>query len=246
MGIERQPHGGARLAPRAAPNDGAMMRAVGAMAITLAVSMVLQNVMFGVTEPPGYGDPIEDVFDWHAQNRVVVAIAVAQEGLHISLLLGFLAGLSGIVEGRAGAGAVWARLALAAGATLSAIYALYSVSWIGTVLAVGDLTAPSPTFELTWQLHAAAFALSLPALGATVVGAALAAHASGLTPRWQLLLGMAAGGSLLVAGVASLDIADGSALLFVGLPGFFAWMAWLLVTGVRLARARPADRRTTR
>ena len=36
---------------------------------------------------------------------------------------------------------------------------------------------------------------------------------------------------------------DGSTLLlFVGVPGYFAWMAWLLATGVRLVRARTADR----
>jgi len=28
----------------------------------------------------------------------------------------------------------------------------------------------------------------------------------------------------------------------VGLPGFFAWPVWLLATGVRLVRARTADR----
>jgi hypothetical protein len=218
------------------------MRVIGAMAITLAVSMVLQNVMFGVTNPPGYGDPITDVFDWHAQNRIVVAIAVAQEGLHIALLLGLLAGLHGLVGRRGGAGADWSRLALAAGSTLSAIYAIYSVSWIGTVLAVGDLTAPSPTFELAWQLHAAAFAMSLPALGATFIGAALAAHKSRLTPLWLSLLGIVAGALLLAAGVVSLEIADGSALLLVGLPGFFAWIVWLLVTGVRLVRGRTAER----
>ena len=40
---------------------------------------------------------------------------------------------------------------------------------------------------------------------------------------------------------ASLAIADGSALLFVGLPGLAAWLVWLLATGVRLVRARTAD-----
>jgi hypothetical protein len=91
-------------------------------------------------------------------------------------------------------------------------------------------------------MHAAAFALALPALGTTFIGAALATHAIRLTPRWQLLLGVAGGGLLLAAGAANLAIADGSALLFVGVPGDFAWMAWLLATGVRLVRARTADR----
>jgi len=218
------------------------MRVVGATAIALAASMAIQNAMFAVTRPPGYGDPIEEVLAWHVQNRVVVAIAVGQEALHLLLLLGFVTGLHGLVGRRGGAGADWSRLAVAAGATLSAVFALYSVLWIGVVLSAGELAEPSPAFELVWQLHAAAFALALPALGTTFIGAALAAHASGLTPAWQRLLGLVGGSLLLAAGAANLAIADGSALLFVGLPGFFAWPVWLLATGVRLVRARTADR----
>ena len=230
------------MVPGASPAGARTMRILGATAIALAVSMVIQNAMFVATAPPGYGDPIAEVFAWHAQNRVVVAIAVGQEALHMALLLGFLTGLHGLVGRRGGAGAYWSRLAVAAGATLSAVFALYSVLWIGVVLSVGELAEPSPTFELAWQLHAAAFALALPALGTTFIGAALAARNSRLTPRWQCVLGVAGGGLLLAAGVASLEIADGSALLFVGLPGLAAWIVWLMATGVRLLRARTADR----
>ena len=102
-----------------------------------------------------------------------------------------MAGLHGLVERRRGAGADWSRLAVAAGATLSAVLAFYSVLWIGAVLSAGELAVPSPAFELAWQLHAAAFALALPALGTTCIGAALTAHASSLTPPWQRLLGVA-------------------------------------------------------
>ena len=113
---------------------------------------------------------------------------------------------------------------------------------VGPNETAGELAEPSPAFELAWQLHAAAFALTLPALGTTFIGAALAAHTSRLTPPWQRLLGVAGGGLLLAAAAASLAIADGSALLFVGLPGLAAWLVWLLATGVRLVRARTADR----
>src|SRR5215203_2589610 len=109
--------------------------------------------------------------------------------------------------------------------------------WDGVVLSAGELTEPSPVLELAWQMHAAAFAWSMPALGATFIGAALAAHASGLTPAWQRLLGVVGGGLLIAAGTANLAIADGSALLFVGLPGLAAWLVWLLATGVRLVRS---------
>ena len=106
------------------------------------------------------------------------------------------------------------------------------------MLSTGNLAKPSSEFRLAWHMHAAAFALALPALGTTFIGAALATHAVRLTPRWQLLLGVAGGGLLLAAGAANLAIADGSTLLlFVGVPGYFAWMVWLLATGVRLMRS---------
>jgi hypothetical protein len=142
-------------------------RLVGAAAIALAASVAIQNAMVVGVDAPAYGDPIEEVLAWHAQNRVAVAIAVGLEALNLPLLLGFVTGLHGLVGRRGGAGADWSRLAVAAGATLSAVMAFYSVLWIGVVLSAGELTEPSPAFELAWQMHAAAFAWSLPALGTT-------------------------------------------------------------------------------
>jgi hypothetical protein len=212
-------------------------RLVGAAAIALAASVAIQNAMFVGVDAPAYGDPIEEVLAWHAQNRLVVAIAVGQEALNLPLLLLFVTGLHGLVGRRGGAGADWSRLAVAAGATFSAVMAFYAVLWDGVVLSAGELTEPSPVLELAWQMHAAAYAWSLAALGTTFIGAALATHASGLTPPWQRLLGVAGGGLLLAAGTANLAIADGSAILFVGLPGLAAWLVWLLATGVRLVRS---------
>ncbi len=211
-------------------------RVVGATAIGLAASVAIQNAVVIVAGAPGYGDPITDVLAFHAEHRAAVAIAVGLEALNLPLLLLFVTGLHGLVGRRGGAGADWSRLAVAAGATLSAVLALYAVLWNGVVLSAGELAEPSPVFELAWQLHAAAFALALPALGTTFIGAALAAHASGLTPPWQRLLAVAGGGLLLAAGAASLAIADGSALVFVGVSGLAAWLVWLLATGVRLVR----------
>ena len=224
------------------PTRALRERVVGATAIALAASLAIQNAVVVWAGAPGYGDPIKEVLAFHAENRVAVAIAVGLEALNLPLLLGFVTGLHGLVGRRGGAGADWSRLAVAAGATLSAVFALYAVLWNGVVLSAAELAEPSPVFELAWQLHAAAFALALPALGTTFIGAALAAHASRLTPPWQRLLGVAGGGLLLAAGAASLAIADGSPLLFLGMPSYAAWLVWLLATGVRLVRARTADR----
>ena len=213
-------------------------RVVGAAAIALGASLVIQNAMFVWAGPPAYGDPVGEVLAWHAQNRVVVAIAVGQEALNLPLLLLFVTGLHGLVGRRGGAGADWSLLAVAGGATTSAVFALYAVLWIGVVLSAGELAEPSPAFELTWQMHAAAFALALPALGTTFIGAALATHASGLTRPWQRLLGVAGGSLLILAGAGNLAIADGSPLLFVGVAGLAAWLVWLVATGLRLIRGQ--------
>ena len=53
-------------------------RLVGAAAIALAASVAIQNAMFVGVAAPAYGDPIEEVLAWHAQNRLVVAIAVGE------------------------------------------------------------------------------------------------------------------------------------------------------------------------
>ena len=217
-------------------------RVVGATAIASAALVLIDNTVVGWAGSPTYAAPMKEVLAFHAHHSAAVAIAVGLEALNVPLLLLFLTGLHGLVGRRGGAGADWSRLAVAAGATFSAVMAFYAVLWDGVVLSAGDLAEPSPVLELAWRMHAASFALSLPALGTTLIGAALAAHASGLTPSWQRLLAVAGGGLLLAAGAASLAIADGSTILFVGVAGFVAWPVWLLATGVRLMRARTADR----
>src|ERR687892_2536192 len=233
--------GGTRMSEAATPavaagNRVSTTRIVGGAGVALAASVVFQNVMF--TGAPTYAAPLGEVLAYHAANRGAVAVAVGQEAVNLPLLLLFVTGLHGLVQRRGGAGADWSRLAVAAGATLSAVFALVMTTHIAVVLAADGLAEPTPAFELVWQLHAAAFALALPALGATFIGAALATHASGLTWPWQRLLGVAGGSLLILAGAGNLAIADGSPLLFVGLPGFAAWLVWLVVTGLRLIRGQ--------
>jgi hypothetical protein len=233
--------GGTRMSEAATPavaagNRVSMTRIVGGAGVALAASVVVQNAMF--VGAPAYGDPLGAVLTYFAENRGAVAVAVGQEAVNLPLLLLFVTGLHGLVQRRGGAGADWSRLAVAAGATLSAVFALFMATQIAVVLAADGLAEPTPAFELAWQLHAAAFALALPALGATFIGAALATHASGLTRPWQRLLGVAGGSLLILAGAGNLAIADGSPLLFVGLLGFAAWLVWLVVTGLRLIRGQ--------
>lgn len=215
-------------------------RVVGATALALATSVVAQNVVVVVTAAPDYAAPLAEVLAFHREHGGAVGLVVGLEALNLPLLLAFVVGLHGLVARRGGGadGADWSRLAVAAGTCLAAVLAVYAVLWDGTVLAASATTAPTPLLGLVWQLHAAAFALSLPALGATFLGAGLATHAAGLTPRWQRVLAVGSAVVLVATGTANLAIADGSWLLLVAMPGYAAWVVWLLATGVRLLRDR--------
>ena len=217
-------------------NRASTTRIVGVVALAYAASMIVQNAVFAVTGSPDYSDPLGVVLTYHAENQGALAVTSGLETVNMLLLLLFVTVLHGLVQRRGGAGADWSRLAVAAGATLSALFALTIATHIAVVLAADGLSEPNPAFELMWQLHAAAFALSLPALGATFSGAAMATHASGLTRPWQRLLGVAGSSLPILAGVGNLAIANGSPLVLVGVLGLAAWLVWLVVTGLRLIR----------
>ena len=74
MEIRQRPDAGTRPGPETSPAGAVTMRVVGATAIALAASVVIQNAV--PVGAPTFGDPIEEVLAWHAQNRVAVAIAV--------------------------------------------------------------------------------------------------------------------------------------------------------------------------
>lgn len=213
-------------------------RYIGAAAIAFVLLVVTENVLFALTGSLAYDARIQDVLTYYASNRLTVAIVAGLVALYLPLLLAFLAGLRSLGDRHGGKGTTWSYLALAAGATLAATFVLVNVLQIGLVMAASRLAEPTPEFEIVWQLHAAAFGMTLPALGTVSIGTALAAHASRLTPVWQLMLGLAGGSMLLAASVGNMIIAEGSALIFVGLLGFTVWLFCLLAIGIRLVWGR--------
>jgi len=220
----------------AAGSQLSTMRVVGLVALAYATSMFVQNALFAVSGAPSYSDPIGKVLAYHAENQGVLAVTSGLEAVNMVLLLLFVTALYGLVQRRGGEGSDWSRFAVAAGASLSALFALTIATHIAVILAANGLTEPTPAFELMWKFHAATFALALPALGATFIGTSLATHASGLTRPWQRKLGVVGGSLAILAGLGNLAIANGSPLLFVGTLGLFMWLVWLVVTGIRLIR----------
>ena len=116
MEIRQRPDAGTRPGPETSAAGAATTRVVGAAAIALAASLVIENLVV-LAGSPTYASPIKEVLAFHAEHRGSVAIAVGLQALYLPLLLGFLTGLHGLVGRRGGAGVDWSRLAVAAGAT---------------------------------------------------------------------------------------------------------------------------------
>ena len=211
-------------------------RGVGILALAYATSILAQNILFGVSGAPGYNDSMDVVFAYHAENQSALAITSGLETTNMVFLLLFLTALKGLVKRRGGDGADWSQLAMSAGATLSALFALTIGTHISVILMASSLTEPNVAFEMMWRLHAASFAISMPALGLTIIGTALSTHASGLTRPWQRLFGITIGIFPILAGFGNLAISNGSSLLFLGVLGLFLWKFWLIAAGVRLLR----------
>src|ERR687893_2310671 len=136
--------GGTRMSEAATPavaagNRVSTTRIVGGAGLALAASVVFQNVMFAPGGAPTYAAPLGEVLAYHAENRGTLAVAVGQEAVNLPLLLLFVTGLHGLVQRRGGAGADWSRLAVAAGATLSAVFAPLISTPIAVVLAPDGL-----------------------------------------------------------------------------------------------------------
>lgn len=210
-------------------------KVVGMIALAYAASLILQNALFSLGAPD-YNDPLSKVLTYHAENRSVLAVTSGLEAVNLVLLLLFVTTLHGLVQRRGSAGTDWSRLAVVAGAALSALFALTIATHIAVIVAASTLTEPTAAFGMMWQFHSAVFALALPALAATFIGAAFATHASGLTRPWQRLLGVVGASLAMVAGLGNLAIASGSPLLLVGVLGLAMWIVWLIATGIRLIR----------
>lgn len=211
---------------------------VGIIAIVYATTMFIQNMLFAITESPGYNDSIEVVLSYHAENQGALALTSGLEAINMVLLLFFITSLNGLISLRGDVGKGWSQLAVSAGVTLSALFALFYATHISVIVASSRITEPNMAFEMMWQLHAAVFALAMPALGLTFISTALATHASGLTRSWQRNFGVFGGILPILAGLGNLSIAGGSSFLYIGVIGLFLWLLWLIITGVSLIREK--------
>lgn len=207
-------------------------RAAAIGALGFAAGVAVQNLVLLVGMPDASATMAEAAA-WLADNPGRAATASALVGVNLPFLLLFTAAMRALAQ-HTQAARLWIDLGSLAVVVLASTFALVAATQIAsTLLAEAGAT---PVFTALWSLHNAAFAMSFPALGVTLMGFSIGAHAAGISPAWQRRVGILAALLLLVAGLANTAVAGGSPIIYIGLLGFALWLLWLVTTGVRLLR----------
>jgi len=207
-------------------------RAAAIGAFGFAAGVAIQNFVLLIGMPDASAT-MPEAATWLADNPGRTATASALVGVNLPFLLLFTAALRTLTRDAQGA-RLWIDLGSLAVVVLASTFAVVAATQIASTLVAG--AGATPIFTALWSLHNAAFAMSFSALGVTLLGFSIGAHAAGIAPAWQRGVGLLAAGLLLVAGLANTAVAGGSPIVFVGLLGFALWLVWLVTTGVRLLR----------
>lgn len=223
----------APTSPASTASTPARAAAIGALGF--AAGVAIQNFVLLIGMPDASA-PASEAATWLAENRGRANASSTLVGFNVPLLLLFVAGLRSLVRDTRSA-RLWVDLGSLAAVVLTALFGVVAATQVAaTLTADGGAT---PVFSTLWSLHNATFALVMPALGTTLLGFTVAAHAAGITPPWQRAAGLTGATLLLLAGLANSAVAGGSPLIFVGFAGFALWLVWLAATGVRLVRFEP-------
>lgn len=204
----------------------------GTGGLAFVISVIVQNGLRA-------GFPAND-----ANAARVAAYYGGHRGVSLALAVLFPIGALGLA---AFLGAMLARLgrghhqAAAYGGAFGAagIVAAYTML-VATDLAIAGYVhrgSPAPdVVDGLWVLHNAIFGVLLVSIGIALAGLSAAASVSGLIAEWWKALGLVGAALLLAAAATTPAIIDAGPTLFIGLAGFLVWIAFVIVSSVRLLR----------
>lgn len=217
--------------PASSQDASVLGRLAGLGGLVFVVLLVIQNVL-RAAEPSFAAGPAE-VVGYFAGHRAAVVTPLALFPLGLVALLAFGAGMH--VRARAHPkGRFSGTMGVLALVVLAGLFATVNAVEIAIAVDVADLAGAPHVVAALWALHAAAFGLNLTAIAVALVGFSQAARATGLVPGALAALAWPGAACLFVASVATVVLAEGSWVLYLGFAGFVVWGVFLLVAGIRL------------
>jgi hypothetical protein len=211
-------------------------RAAGWGAITFAVVVIVQNLIRGVSAP-GNGASAAQVLSHYSGDGATPFILM---GTYVVSGLGLAVFVGGIARHLlAGSRPGWAWLGLLGAVGIATVFTLVVAAEQSLSVAAHMDHAQPGTMAALWALHNSIFSVLDLFIAVALVGLSRAAVASAMTPSAFTWLAPVGAALLIVGVVAGPAIAGGDAMPLFGLAGlgFLVWLAFLIVTGVRLIRS---------
>jgi hypothetical protein len=214
---------------------GKWWRLGGLLGIAFIASWLLKMVGTGVTPP--YDDPIGEIRAYWQDDgqRYLIVQYLALLAMMI-LFLPYMVALTTML-GRAETGArPWARVSLAGGVCFVAVTIAANSIW--TSLAMGADAISDDGMRTLMYLDAAAFRIGVFPFAVFVAAGSLVIVATGVMRRWIGYVGLADGIALFLAPLAVLADDSESPLGLFYFLALVGGVAWIVATGVSMARRR--------
>ena len=198
-------------------------RAAGWGALTFAVTVIAQNVIRGASAP-GSGASGQEVLTHYAAHGSIMFVLV---GTYVLSGIGLAVFLGGAM-----------RSLLATGCVMTMFGLVVAAAQALTVAAHMD-PPDVGAIQALWALHNSIFTVLDFSIAVALLGLSRAAVADGMTPRVFTRIAPVGAALLLVGTLAGPAIAVGNAMALFALTGlgFLLWLAFLVVTGLRLVRS---------
>lgn len=211
-------------------------RAAGWGALTFAVTVIAQNLIRGASAPAN-GASAREVLTHYSHHEATTFVLV---GTYVVSGLGMAVFLGGAMRRLlAGARRGWALTGLVGATCIMTMFAIVVAAEQALAVAAHMDRPDLGAIQALWALHNSVFTVLDLSIAVALVGLSRAATADGMTPAAFERLAPIGAGMLLVGTLAGPAIAAGHAMVLFAVTGlgFLVWLAFLLVTGVRMVRS---------
>lgn len=211
-------------------------RAAGWGALTFAVTVIAQNVIRGASAPAN-GAGISDVLSRYSEHGAIAFVLAATyvvSGLGMAVFLGGATGRL-LAGGRPG----WAVTGVVGATCIMALFAVVVAAEQALTLAAHMDKPDVGAIQALWALHNSVFTVLDLSIAVALLGLSRAAVAAGMAPKVFGRLAPVGAAMLLVGTIGGPAIAVGNAMALFAVTGvgFLIWLAFLIVTGIRLVRS---------
>jgi hypothetical protein len=211
-------------------------RAAGWGALTFAFTVIAQNLIRGASAPGNgaSGGEVLSHYSGHGAIMFVLATTYVVSGLGMAVFLGG-ATRRLLAAGRPG----WAVAGLVGATCIMTLFALVVAAEQALTVAAHMDKPQLGAIQALWALHNSIFTILDLSIAVALLGLSRAAVAAGMTPKMFNRLAPVGSAMLLVGTLAGPAIAAGHAMALFAVAGlgFLIWLAFLIVTGIRLVRS---------